>query len=89
LKERRLAQKAEQEAREKRRAYRESVAKKISAVAAATIIPGKDYPYFGQKTPKDRYVVASKVRIRDLDLIEYAGTCCDTYGNPGILFKFK
>lgn len=48
-----------------------------------------DYPYFGQSNRPPGYVTLSKLPLKDLDKFEYAGTCCDAYGNRGDLFKPK
>ena len=47
------------------------------------------YPYFGQSIRPVGYKVASRIRKKDIDNYEYAGTCCDTYGNLGLIFRPK
>ncbi|ENH0547913.1 hypothetical protein ABVS18_004578 [Vibrio parahaemolyticus] len=47
------------------------------------------YPYFGQNKRPDGYKTASKIRKKDIDNYEYAGTCCDTYGKLGLIFRPK
>jgi len=48
-----------------------------------------DYPYFGKYNRPAGYVTFSKLPLKDVDKYEYAGTCCDAYGNKGDLFKPK
>lgn len=47
------------------------------------------YPDFGMGGRPDGYKTMSELRKRDLSQFEFAGTCCDTYGNKGYVFKPK
>lgn len=49
----------------------------------------RDFPYFGQSDRPKGYKTTSQLRIRDLPNYEFAGICCDTFGNRGYLFKPK
>ena len=49
----------------------------------------RDFPYFGQNDRPKGYKTTSQLRICDLPHYEFAGACCDTYGNLGYLFKPK
>ena len=49
----------------------------------------KDYPYFGQSNRPAGYKTMSQLHMCDLTHYEFAGACCDTYGNLGYLFKPK
>lgn len=74
------------ERREKARAWRE----KASNIRYASIPDNyKDYPYFGQSNRPSGYITLSKLPLKNTDKFEYAGTCCDSYGNKGHLFKPK
>ena len=77
---------AKAKAKAKARAWRE----KASNVRYALIPDNyKDYPYFGQSNRPDGYITLSKLPLKDTDKFEYAGVCCDSYGNKGHLFKPK
>ena len=47
------------------------------------------FPYFGQSNRPEGYKTTSQLRMCDLTHYEFAGACCDTYGNLGYLFKPK
>ena len=49
----------------------------------------KSFPYFGQTKRPEGYKTTSQLRMCDLPHYEFAGACCDTYGNLGYLFKPK
>ncbi|WP_169308404.1 3'-5' exonuclease [Ferrimonas aestuarii] len=55
------------------------------------LVPGdiSGYPDFRQVSRPLGFKTLSQLRKRDLDNYEFAGRCCDTYGNPGYLFKPK
>ena len=75
-----------EKARAKAKARRDKDAK-----ARLLLVPENynDYPYFGQSNRPDGYITLSKLPLKDADKFEYAGTCCDAYGNRGDLFKPK
>jgi hypothetical protein len=37
----------------------------------------------------DGYKTFSQLKVSELHLYEYAGTCCTTYGDQGHMFKLK
>lgn len=72
--------------RKKRADYRESLRKKRMALVPSNL---SDFPDFGQAYRPTGYKTMSQLNKRDLKLFEFAGRCCDTYGNRGYLFKPK
>lgn len=48
-----------------------------------------EFPDFGQAWRPDGYKTLSQLTKRDLSKYEFAGTCCNTYGDRGYLFKPK
>ena len=48
-----------------------------------------DFPYFGQCYRPDGFKTMSQLNKRDLATFEFAGTCCNTFGDRGFLFKPK
>lgn len=74
------------ERREKARAWRE----KASDIRYALVPDNyKDFPYFGQSNRPDGYITLSKLPLKNADKFEYAGTCCNSFGDKGHLFKPK
>lgn len=47
------------------------------------------YPNFGMGGRPHGYKTMSELRRRDMSQFEFAGICCDTYGNKGYVFKPK
>jgi DNA polymerase-3 subunit epsilon len=48
-----------------------------------------DYENFGSIHRPDGYKTFSQLKVSELHLFEYAGTCCTTYGDQGHIFKPK
>ncbi|WP_413113396.1 exonuclease domain-containing protein [Thaumasiovibrio sp. DFM-14] len=71
----------------KTKEYRQRARQRIEAA----MIPANwaEFPYFGQANRPEGCKTLSKLRVMDLDNYEYAGQCCDTYGNAGHLFMPK
>lgn len=47
-----------------------------------------DYPYFATKRPVGS-ISFSSIKLKDMGKYEFLGSCCDTYGNIGLLMKLK
>ncbi|WP_419237938.1 hypothetical protein ACN08P_11295 [Photobacterium leiognathi subsp. mandapamensis] len=48
-----------------------------------------EFPFFGQSNRPRGYKTMSQLKVTELHLYEFAGTCCSTYGDLGYLFKPK
>jgi len=48
-----------------------------------------EYEDFGSRHRPDGYKTFSQLKVSELHLFEYAGTCCTTYGDQGHVFKPK
>lgn len=80
-----LEMQREQEKRDKARAYRASVRTRKLALVP---VNRQDYPDFGMYRPKNSKTL-TQLRLCDLDKFEFIGTCCNTYGDGGLLFGLK
>ena len=74
--------KKERQQREKTRQSRERAKAKKLAYVPDDI---DSYPHFATKRPEGSKTL-SQIALRDIDKYEFAGTCCDTYGNRGFVF---
>jgi DNA polymerase III epsilon subunit-like protein len=49
----------------------------------------KEYPDFGQVNRPDGYKTLSSIALKEMHKYKFAGSCCNTYGGAGFLFKPK
>lgn len=70
--------------RKKAKAYKEKARLKKLSLVPSNI---EGYPYFGAGLRPKGYKTLSQLKMSDLNQYEFAGMCCDTYGNRGHLFK--
>lgn len=72
--------------RRKSVAYREKARQKRLALVPDD---GRGYPDFGQSVRPEGYITLSKLKLSELEHYEFAGFCCNAYGDIGYLVKPK
>lgn len=77
----------EEQEREKRRKARISREKTKAKKLAYLPENWKEYPDFGQVSRPDGYRTLSSIALKEMHKYEFAGTCCNTFGGTGFLFK--
>ncbi|HHG3274306.1 TPA: exonuclease domain-containing protein [Vibrio parahaemolyticus] len=81
-----LALESEKEKRAKRKAKRLELRNLKMELVPSDADSGK-YTDYGQGWRPEGFKTLSQLRKRDLKKYEFAGTCCNTYGDRGYLFK--
>ena len=81
-----IAMEAEKEKRAKRKAKRTELRNLKMRLVPSDADSGK-YTDYGQQCRPHGFKTLSQLRKRDLKKYEFAGTCCNAYGDRGYLFK--